>query len=85
MEVILNIPDYNIDQGLKYEWEDGFEIKTTILNETIIISANKAGLISLAMQLLTLAQDNVPIGHHFHYDDYNSLEQESKELIIQKL
>ncbi len=48
------------------------------------LSANKAGLTSLAIQLLTLAQDNVPAGCHIHYDKFNSLEDGSIELVIQK-
>ncbi|RZK58814.1 MAG: hypothetical protein EOO91_07140 [Pedobacter sp.] len=83
MEIKINIPDYN--GVLQSNWEDGFEIKTIFSNEEIVISANKAGLISLAKQLLTLAQDTVPTGCHFHFDEFNSLEENSKELIIQKL
>ncbi|MBB6502633.1 hypothetical protein [Pedobacter cryoconitis] len=83
MEIKLTIPEYS-DKGLQYEWENGFEIKTRINNGEIIISANKAGLISLAKQMLTLAQDSVPIGYHMHFDEYNSLEEESVELIIEK-
>jgi len=85
MEISINIPNFNENHGLRFEWEDGFEIKTSISNGVIILSANKEGLISLAKQLLTLAQENVPIGHHMHYDDYNSLDENSKELIIEKI
>lgn len=49
-----------------------------------MITANKPGLISLAKQLLTLAQDKVPSGYHLHFDEFNSLEEKSYELIIQK-
>jgi len=83
MEIKLTIPEYS-DQGLKTEWEHGFEIKTGISNGEILISANKAGLISLAKQLLSLAQDDVPLGYHMHYDEYSSLEETSVELIIEK-
>jgi hypothetical protein len=60
--------------------ENGFKIEVKIKGDIIAISANKAGLVSLARQLLTLAQDNVPSGSHFHFDDYNSLEDGSTEL-----
>ena len=46
----------------------------------MIISANKEGLLSLAKQLTTLAEA-VP-GNHIHYDEYNSLEEGSAEMII---
>jgi hypothetical protein len=85
MEIKLEVPPYDKETGLTYHWEDGFEIAVNQSDGEILISANKTGLISLAIQLLTLAQDNVPIGCHFHYDDYGSLEEGSKELIIQKI
>ena len=34
--------------------------------------------------LLTLAQDSVPVGHHWHFDDLNSLEEGSAPLTIGK-
>jgi hypothetical protein len=83
MEIKLTIPEYS-DQGFKFEWENGFEITTGINDGGIIVSANKAGLISLAKQMLTLAQDVVPVGNHIHLDEYNSLEDGSIELIIER-
>lgn len=84
MELMLEIPDYS-GEGIKCVWNDNFEIKTALDSQgSIVISANRAGLISLARQLLTLAQEGVPVGHHIHYDDYSSLENGSVELIIEK-
>jgi hypothetical protein len=83
MEIKLTILEYS-DQGLQLEWEEGFEIKTAIINGDIVISANKAGLISLARHMLTLAQDVVPVGHHLHFDEFNCLEEDSAELIIER-
>ncbi|MGF1925343.1 MAG: Imm32 family immunity protein [Bacteroidia bacterium] len=51
----------------------------------IFFSANKAGLISLAKHLLLLSQDQVPIGHQIHLDEFNSLEKRSVGIIIQKI
>ena len=65
------------------EWVDGFEIKTVIENDQIMISANKEGLLSLAKHLTALA-DGVP-GDHIHYDEYNSLEEGSAEMIIERI
>lgn len=84
MKINIDIPDYSPERGLVYKWENGFEIKSVTNNEVIIITANKAGLISLANHLLNLAQDNVPASHHLHFDEHNSLEEGSNELIIQK-
>jgi hypothetical protein len=83
MELKINIPEYSGD-GLRSEWEDGSEIEVKSDRGSIVILANKAGLVSLAKQLLTLAQDHVPSGFHFHFDDYNSLVDGSTELIIEK-
>ena len=65
------------------EWIDGFQIKTAVENNEIIISANKEGMLSLAKQLRALA-DGVP-GDHIHYDAYNSLEEGSAEMVIVKV
>ena len=84
MEVKLIIPEYSKNSGIVSEWEHGFNIETSIQENVINITANKEGLISLAKLLLFLAQDDVPNGAHVHYDEYNSLEEGSCELIIEK-
>lgn len=68
---------------MRIEWVDGFRIKVeTDTDNAFIISANREGLLSLAKQLTVLANENV--GCHIHYDDYNSLEEGSMEMIIVK-
>ena len=68
---------------MKIEWVDGFEIRTRVENGTVIISANKEGMLSLAKQLAALA-DSAP-GEHIHYDEYSSLESGSAELILERV
>ena len=65
------------------KWVDGFSIAVSEDNGTVTISANREGLQSLAGQLATLA-DGVP-GDHIHYDEYNSLEEGSVEMIIERV
>ena len=65
------------------EWVDGFEIRVTADRQEAVISANRAGLLSLARQLEALA--NAAPGEHIHYDEDNSLEEGSAELIIERL
>ena len=65
------------------EWEEGFTIKVNVDQDTVTVSANKEGLHSLAKQLMALADSDV--GSHIHYDQYNSLESGSNEMIIQKI
>lgn len=68
---------------MKIEWEDGFKIDVSIdPYNAVVISANREGLLSLARQLTALADSFV--GSHIHYDDCNSLEEGSIEMIIQK-
>ena len=81
----ISIPKYNSSDGFEYHWEDGFEITVGQSDAGISIRANRAGLKSLAIQLLTLAQEDVPINTHLHLDSYNSLEDGSTELLIQKV
>ena len=68
---------------MKIEWVDGFEIRVSIDDGTVLISANKEGLLSLAGQLIALAEE--PAGNHIHYDEHNSLEEGSAELIIERM
>lgn len=65
---------------MKIDWMEGYEIKAAAENGEIVISANREGLLSLAKHLTALA-DGLP-GDHIHYDDYNSLEDGSTEMII---
>lgn len=65
---------------MKIDWMEGYEIKAAAENGEIVISANREGLLSLAEHLTALA-DGLP-GDHIHYDDYNSLEDGSTEMII---
>ncbi len=84
-ELKLNIPKYSRESGAVSSWEDGFMIRTEVINDQIVISANQAGLISLAKHLLFLAQNETPAGCHYHLDECNSLENGSKEIIIAKI
>ena len=69
---------------MEFKWEDGFTIATRIEeDDAIVVSANAAGLRSLANHFLALADDESK-GAHFHLDEFNSLEDHSVELIVEK-
>ena len=68
---------------MEFKWEDGYTIATRIEDGAIVLSANAAGLRSLANHFLALAEENVK-GAHFHLDEFNSLEEQSVELIVEK-
>jgi hypothetical protein len=84
MQKIIEFQEYVAEEGIKLSWENGYDIRCLIKDNAVIISANRQGLISLANHLVTLAQDLVPVGSHLHFDENNSLEDGSTELIISK-
>lgn len=84
MEIKLEVPEYNSNIGIKYQWEPEFNLSVKFEDNAVILMANKEGLISLANHLLNLAQEKVPSGYHLHFDENNSLEDGSPDLIIQK-
>jgi len=84
MKVQIEVPDF--EGALYLNWEPGFKISAKMgMGNNVIISSNRAGLISMARHLLLLAQPAVSIGHHYHFDSSNSLEKGSVELIIEKI
>ena len=66
---------------MEIEWVDGFKISVSAKGGEAVISANREGLLSLAKQLGALAE-GIP-GDHIHYDEYNSLEDGSADLLIE--
>ena len=65
-------------------WDDGFTIKVSgDGDDKVVISANREGLLSLARQLNALADESV--GCHIHYDKYNSIDDASLDMIIEKI
>lgn len=79
------LPQYSSTDGLKLDWVNGFEIKSNASDGNIIIKANKEGLLSLANHIENLSQSDVPVGTHVHLDSFNSLEDGSDEIIIEKI
>lgn len=65
---------------MKLDWIDGYEIRVNTEANEVVISSNREGLLSLASQLITLAESEP--GSHIHYDEYNSLEEGSAPMII---
>ena len=68
---------------MKIAWVDGSRISVKTDNNEVTISANREGLLSLALQLQALAEGTP--GDHIHYDAYNSLEEGSSEMIIERV
>ena len=68
---------------MDFKWEDGFAVNVAIQDGEVVLSANKAGLLSLANHLIALSECEP--GCHVHLDKYNSLEEDSVDLIIEKI
>lgn len=85
MKLILDISDYQPTEGFRYQWEKNYELYIKLVDDNVVLSANKEGLVSLAIQLLSLSQNNIPSGYHLHLSEDNSLDSNSIDLIIQKL
>ncbi len=64
-------------------WVDGFRISVREDGNTVILAANREGLLSMARHLMDLSQE-AP-GAHIHYDGFNSLEDGSADLIIERI
>ena len=68
---------------MNLKWEQDFVIHVRAEGNEVILSANRAGLISLANHLSALAEESP--GTHLHLDAYNALEDGSAELILEKI
>jgi len=84
MKIEIQVPDYSPEEGLRFEWEETFTIEAQIKNNSVIVRADRGGLISLARHLMTLAYAPVSSGYHFHLDESNALADGSCELIFEK-
>ncbi len=81
-KIVLEIQE-NKD-SLNFNWEKNFVLSVTPGNSGIIINGNKEGLISLAKNIIALAEENIPNHYNFTLDDQNSLEEESIPITFTK-
>lgn len=68
---------------MELHWEEGFEIRVRVKDGEARIAANAEGLRSLANHLLALAEKRP--GTHLHLDRYNSLEEDSAPLLLERI
>ena len=84
MKISVDVPDYDGD-GLDVIWEDGAKCTVHTVENQVVLSANRKGLISLAKQMLYLAYYDLPFGSHIHYDNFFCPKNfEDMELVIHK-
>ena len=84
MRVVIEVPGYSADSGVRFDWDVGSEIEVRSYGSETVIEANRAGLRSLARHCLTLAQEEVPPGLHLHLDEGSGLEPGSSSLVIER-
>ena len=85
MKLLIELPDCEEDGGIDVIWHKGSYVKVDSYDNTVVISANEAGLKSLGEQMIYLSQSNIINGAHVHLDDFFcGSELEGLELIIEK-
>ncbi|MEV6674205.1 hypothetical protein [Streptomyces sp. NPDC051162] len=84
MDRVIDVPEYRTGEGLRFAWDDDFEIQLTVSSTDVVIKANRAGLTSLARHLLTLAQEGVREGSHVHLTAEQEIESDH-DLILERM
>ncbi len=87
MKITIDIPDYVKGEGIDVIWKDGSVLKITPgTDKTLIVSGNECALRSIGEQLIYLAQSQVEVGSHIHYDEFfceNAIS--GVEIIVEKI
>ncbi|MFJ6602211.1 Imm32 family immunity protein [Streptomyces lydicus] len=84
MDLVISVPEYCVGEGLKFAWDDDFEIEMEVGPTEVLIKANRAGLTSLARHLLTLAQQGVHQGSHLHLTADQEIESQI-DLVLERV
>lgn len=69
MDIKLSIPDYD-GNAVDVIWEERADYSVSIDENSVILTANKQGMLSLAKQMIYMAYSNIPDGSHVHYDSF---------------
>jgi len=85
VEVRALVPRFRDDGALARSWPEEYRLRVEVRSTGVLVQGDAAGLRGLAVQLLALAQDGVPDGHHADLDDfYRELDEGSAPLTIQR-
>lgn len=84
MKINIELPDYD-GNAVDVIWGENAKYNLKICDNTVILSANKEGLISLAKQMLYFAHNDLMKGDHVHLDGFfTKMDNIEYELIIEK-
>ncbi len=68
---------------MEIKWEDDSEISVRVEEDgAVVLSGNKAGLLTLSRMMADLAECEA--GEHVHLDEGDGLEEGSREMIVEK-
>ena len=83
-KINIDIPDYD-GNGLDVIWEAEAKYSISVNDNSVVVLANKIGLISLAKQMLYMAYNELPKGSHVHFDSFFTQSNDNDfELVIEK-
>ena len=86
VKIEVTVPEYSREHGLApLSVEPDTILGAGLLNGKVFISGNKAGLVSLAIHLLALAQEDVPTGRDILYGEWNWLAPGSIPMLVRKI
>lgn len=86
MKIEVDVPEYKPERGTAgLGVEPDSILGAGIINGTMIVNANKAGLISLAIHFLSLAQDDTPIGRDIAYGEWSWFAPGSSMLLVRTI
>lgn len=70
MDMVINFPKYNEDDGIDVIWNNNARCHITVTQDEVIIEANEEGLMCLGKQLIYLADTSIPKGSHVALDSF---------------
>ncbi|ONI88144.1 hypothetical protein ALI22I_20620 [Saccharothrix sp. ALI-22-I] len=84
VQVTLDVPRYAAERGLARLWPDTYFLAVRVSDGHVTIEGDPAGLRGLAVQLLSLAQDETPPGYAHDLDGElpAELEPNSTPLVV---
>lgn len=84
MKVPVDIIPFSENDCICLEYVPGADIKLITEHNSLYICSNAEGLQFLAKICLTLAQSDIPEGHHIHLDGFDFIQGNGLDLTIER-
>ena len=85
MNVNVDIIPYSNERGVCVEYVPGADIQFVNEFGGLTIRSNAEGLQFLAKVCLTLAQEDMPEGSHVHFDSFDFVRGDNRDLTIERV